>query len=87
MVTCESLCRIGGDEFVLLSIKKNKEEMLNMLQNVNKQLAGMKLQYPASISFGAEKINNVNFEEFRKSIHNVDQQLYNMKREKKIIRS
>lgn len=86
MVTCESLCRIGGDEFVLLSIKKNKEEMLNMLQNVNKQLAGMKLQYPASISFGAEKINNVNFEEFRKSIHNVDQQLYNMKREKKIIR-
>ncbi len=84
MVQGESLCRIGGDEFVFLSTEKNKEEMLTMLNNVNQQLVERKLRYPASISFGAETMQSINFDEYRKCIHYVDQQLYNMKRNKKI---
>ena len=73
MVKGEALCRIGGDEFVLLSEKKSKNEIVDMLNGVNVQLKNLQLQYPANISFGVENIKDVNFEEYRKTIHYVDQ--------------
>lgn len=84
LVKGESLCRIGGDEFVLLSIKKNEEEMGKMLATVNEELQKLKLPYPRGISYGTASMESVNFEEYRKCIHYADQQLYNMKRVKNI---
>ena len=86
MLPSEVLCRIGGDEFVMLSIKRTKKEMLAMLKSVNKFLCEMELKYPASISFGAEYIENVDFEAYRKGIHSADKQLYSMKKTKHIER-
>lgn len=80
----ESLCRIGGDEFVLLSIDRTQPQMISMLTEVNDKLAGLGLQYPAGISFGAERVDRVSFDEYRKGIHYADQQLYNMKRVKNV---
>ena len=82
MLPSEVLCRIGGDEFVMLSIERTKEEMLAMLKSVNKFLCEMQLKYPASISFGAEYIESVDFEAYRKGIHSADKQLYSMKKTK-----
>ena len=69
---------------MLLSIDRTQPQMISMLTEVNDKLASLGLQYPAGISFGAERVDRVSFDEYRKGIHYADQQLYNMKRVKNV---
>lgn len=77
-----AICRLGGDEFSILSESLTKEQVQDKLSLVDVLLKRMDLPYAPGISYGVDTVTVDNFEEFRQQANLIDQELYAMKQSK-----
>ena len=78
------VCRIGGDEFAIVSDKITEADMEKALQEVAADLKNMKLPYPAGISYGIGSMQVPDYETFKIMANDIDSRMYKMKRSKSI---
>lgn len=77
------LCRIGGDEFVLVLEKCMFEDALLKMNRAQKELEKASQKYPMSISFGITYVDNKNLLSVDQLLNNTDEKMYDYKIEYK----
>lgn len=80
------VCRVGGDEFVVAFVGKTKANCEKILAQTNAELENAGFVFPASLSYGVVSLDKITFSAYRKALKEADVALYDMKKNKKIVR-
>ncbi len=79
----EIFCRLGGDEFIIISETRHSKKLNQLLEVVNSELSLLQKDYPMSISYGSLNIiKNHNFS-YVDILEEADEYMYEMKKAKK----
>ena len=76
----DTLCRIGGDEFVLILLECNEEAAKKRLYELNEKIVSLQTSYPMSISYGVIYINEKNSGSAEQILKEADQKMYTFKK-------
>ncbi len=76
------VCRLGGDEYAVVFIGNILESAKEKMENINKRLAENKRDYPMSISYGIQVVEDSKDLTLKKVISEADRLMYKHKREK-----
>lgn len=80
MTKTDTLCRIGGDEFVLILLECNEEAAKKRLYELNEKIVSLQTSYPMFISYGVIYINEKNSCSAEQILKEAHQKMYTFKK-------
>lgn len=75
----DTICRIGGDEFVLLFPNCKEQIVLDKMVRLNQKLAALSKDYPMSISYGVVHVDKTDKVSSETVMVQADEKMYEMK--------
>ena len=83
---CDSVCRIGGDEFILIIPNVHKETAETKLEQIYKTILFSESSYPMSISYGTFEVNCDSCFTPDEILENADRIMYDFKKKHRYVK-
>lgn len=80
------ICRLGGDEFIIIFINCEIEPLYNKMASINNTLSSVSEDYEMSISYGVAYVPENDDTPLENLMFDMDKQLYNLKKSRSVER-